>query len=57
MICVRDGSGAILSLVSISPPLTGKRDVFLYLSHVLQLLELKRSSDAGSNRHCLLSCP
>ena len=53
-IYVSDGSDTVISGAYIAPPLTGKRDVLFYLSHVLLLLASKSSSDAVSNLNCIL---
>ena len=56
-ICVRYVIETVLSGEKIAPPLAGKCDVFLHISHMLPSLYSKRSSDSGSHHHFLLSRP
>ena len=57
IICVRDGIATILYGDNIAPPLTGNHYVFLYLILLLLVLDLKRSSDAGSNCNFIQEFP
>ena len=57
VIFVRDGSGTVISGANISQPLSGKRDFFLYISHMLPFLDSNRAYGASFYHHCLLPCP
>ena len=47
VICVSAGSDTVRSGANIAPPINGKQDVLLYLIHVIPVLALQISSDAG----------